>query len=46
LASRHRTLGFTDPTGTFVQSNNISQNVDMGLIRLNYRWGGPVVARY
>jgi len=23
-----------------------SQDVDMGLIRLNYRWGGPVVAKY
>ena len=24
----------------------VRQDVDMGLVRLNYRWGGPVVARY
>src|SRR5882757_2708584 len=24
----------------------VGQDVDMGLVRLNYRWGGPVVARY
>jgi outer membrane immunogenic protein len=24
----------------------IRQDVDMGLVRLNYRWGGPVVAKY
>jgi outer membrane immunogenic protein len=24
----------------------IGQDIDMGLVRLNYRWGGPVVARY
>jgi outer membrane immunogenic protein len=26
--------------------DRISQNVDMGLVRLNYRWGGPVIAKY
>jgi len=24
----------------------IRQNVDMATLRVNYRWGGPVVARY
>jgi outer membrane immunogenic protein len=28
------------------RADNISQNVDIGTIRLNYRFGGPVVARY
>ncbi len=28
------------------RSDNISQSVDMGTARLNYRFGGPVVARY
>jgi outer membrane immunogenic protein len=28
------------------RSDNIRQDVDMGTIRINYRFGGPVVARY
>ena len=28
------------------RSDNIRQNVDMGMVRVNYRFGGPVVARY
>jgi outer membrane immunogenic protein len=28
------------------RSDNIRQDVDMGTIRLNYRFGGPVVAKY
>ena len=26
--------------------HNIRQDVDVGTVRLNYRFGGPVVARY
>jgi outer membrane immunogenic protein len=26
--------------------DRIGQDVDMGLVRLNYRWGGPVIAKY
>jgi len=26
--------------------DNISQSVDLGTVRVNYRWGGPVVAKY
>jgi outer membrane immunogenic protein len=26
--------------------HNISQDVDIGTVRLNYRFGGPVVAKY
>jgi outer membrane immunogenic protein len=39
-------VNFIDPTGAFLQTDHINQNVDMGLVRLNYRWGGPAVARY
>ncbi len=28
------------------QPISISQDVDIGTVRLNYRWGGPVVAKY
>jgi outer membrane immunogenic protein len=28
------------------RSDNIRQDVDMATVRLNYRFGGPVVARY
>jgi outer membrane immunogenic protein len=28
------------------RTDNISQNVDIGLIKLNYRYGGPVIAKY
>ena len=44
-----RNVNFTDPTGAFFQTESISQGVDIGLARLNYRfseWGAPVAARY
>jgi outer membrane immunogenic protein len=28
------------------RTDNVKQDVDMGLVRLNYRFGGPVVAKY
>jgi outer membrane immunogenic protein len=34
------------PVGGFSATDRISQSVDMGLVRLNYRWGAPVVAKY
>jgi outer membrane immunogenic protein len=39
-------ISFTAPGGAFEGTDHISQSVDMGLVRLNYRWGGPAVARY
>jgi len=38
----------TFPTSAIAvtRSDNISQGVDMGMVRVNYRFGGPVVARY
>jgi len=34
------------PAGAFSATDRISQDVDLATVRLNYRWGGPVVARY
>jgi outer membrane immunogenic protein len=32
--------------GAFIRSDRISQDVDVVTARINYRWGGPVVAKY
>ncbi|MEH2614370.1 outer membrane protein [Bradyrhizobium sp. AZCC 1693] len=32
--------------GAFAGTARIAQHVDIGLVRVNYRWGGPVVAKY
>ena len=49
----NNTLTLTTPGGLFFESERISQNADIGLVRLNYRFGGfggwggpPVAARY
>jgi outer membrane immunogenic protein len=44
----HLFLGSRDVTftGQFLDTIHIKQDVDMGLVRLNYRFGGPVLARY
>jgi outer membrane immunogenic protein len=42
----NRTLTFTDTAGVIFSDERIHQDVDMGLVRLNYTFGGPVVARY
>jgi outer membrane immunogenic protein len=34
------------PAGVFDRTESIKQDIDMGTIRLNYRFGGPVIARY
>jgi len=43
-----RTLDFFSSTtaGVFSREDRIHQDVDIATIRINYRWGGPVVARY
>jgi outer membrane immunogenic protein len=33
-------------TGLFSRTDSIKQDVDMVTARINYRWGGPVVAKY
>ena len=34
------------PAGAFSATSRISQDVDIGLVRLNYRFGGPMIAKY
>jgi outer membrane immunogenic protein len=42
----NRNISFTTPGGIFDGSDRIRQDVDMGLVRVNYHWGGPVIAKY
>jgi outer membrane immunogenic protein len=37
---------FTTPAGAFSRTDSIKQDVDMATVRVNYRWGGPVVGKY
>ena len=37
---------FSVPAGAAAAANTISQNIDMFTARVNYKFGGPVVARY
>jgi outer membrane immunogenic protein len=39
-------VNLTSPAGVFSATDHIRQDVDMGTVRLNYRFGGPVVAKY
>jgi outer membrane immunogenic protein len=35
------------PSGIAVgRTDNIGQGIDMGTVHVNYRWGGPVIAKY
>jgi outer membrane immunogenic protein len=38
--------GFAGPAGTLFTTENVSQDVDMVTVRVNYKWGGPLLARY
>lgn len=42
----NRTLDFTTTAGFFTREDRIRQDVDLITARINYRWGGPVVAKY
>ncbi len=41
-----RNLNAVTPAGAFSATDRIRQDVDLGLVRVNYKWGGPVVAKY
>jgi outer membrane immunogenic protein len=43
-----RTVDFFSTTtpGVFTREDAIRQNVDLVTVRINYRWGGPVIAKY
>jgi outer membrane immunogenic protein len=38
--------GTFGPVGTLSGIESIKQDVDMVTVRVNYRWGGPVIAKY
>jgi outer membrane immunogenic protein len=42
----NRNVNLTALDGTFSRTDNIRQNVDLVTVRVNYRWGGPVIAKY
>jgi outer membrane immunogenic protein len=44
MGSRNNT--FTAVVGGLSRVDNIKQDVDMGTVRINYTFGGPVVAKY
>jgi outer membrane immunogenic protein len=41
-----QTANFVTPAGAFAGSDNIKQDVDLFTARVNYKFGGPLVARY
>lgn len=46
LFMQTRLLTFNDTTGVFFATDRIRQDVDLVTARINYRFGGPVVAKY
>ena len=40
------TMASSGPAGTLFGTDRIRQDVDLVTVRVNYRFGGPVVARY
>jgi outer membrane immunogenic protein len=42
----NRNVGFSNVAGAFSRIDNIKQDVDIGSVRVNYRWGGPVIGKY
>jgi outer membrane immunogenic protein len=41
-----RTLAFTTPAGVASGSDRIGQDVDLVTVRVNYKFGGPMIAKY
>jgi outer membrane immunogenic protein len=50
MGTRNETLTALTPSGlpigALVRTDSIKQDIDMATVRLNYRWGGPVIAKY
>jgi outer membrane immunogenic protein len=46
LFMQDRTHDFVDTAGVFFSTNRIRQDVDLVTARINYRFGGPVIAKY
>jgi outer membrane immunogenic protein len=41
-----RNINFSAVVGGVTRNDHITQDVDIGTVRVNYRWGGPVIAKY
>ena len=41
-----KTYTFVTPAGAFFGTDRIRQDVDLITVRVNYKFGGPIVARY
>jgi outer membrane immunogenic protein len=41
-----RSTTFVTPSGAFFGTDNIRQDVDLVTVHVNYRWGGPTIAKY
>ena len=46
LFMQDRNYGFVTPGGIAFGADRISHDVDLVTLRVNYRWGGPVIAKY
>jgi outer membrane immunogenic protein len=46
LFMQDRTSTFTTPAGAFFSNERIRQDVDLVTARINYRFGGPIIAKY
>jgi outer membrane immunogenic protein len=46
LFMQDKTLTFTTPAGAFFGSDRIRQDVDLVTVRVNYKFGGPIIAKY
>jgi outer membrane immunogenic protein len=41
-----RNVSAFTPAGVLFATDRIKQDVDLGTVRVNYRWGGPVISKY
>ena len=41
-----KAISFLTPANVFTRTDSIKQDLDIASVRVNYRWGGPVVAKY
>jgi outer membrane immunogenic protein len=43
---RHSVDSVSALTGAFSATDRVHQDIDLATVRLNYRWGGPLIAKY
>jgi outer membrane immunogenic protein len=46
LFMQDKDVRFVDTSGVFFATDRVRQDVDLVTVRVNYRFGGPIVARY